>query len=682
VTVYYYPNPAAKPATTNIQYVLGDYYVDSALFVWKLAKSIAGNSWQSTQLTDIKPPTTPPSITTATLVASTSVTANQAVNFKPVAATGGSALPNVSGFNLSISPALPTGLSLSTVKSTTQITDAGGVTRLYNLITVVVSGTPTAAVPNTTFTVTFTDAANNSGNASFALEVLSGSVALTSSVAVPSTTLVQYTAATAFTPVTTTGGVSPLTYSISPALVSGLTLNTATGQISGTPTGLTAGTSYTITVTDSNVPVQTTSKSFTIIVNAKPVVAAQQISIKNITEKVATSPFTPVTASGGYGVLSYSISPALPSGMSISASTGTISGTPTNPYPTTVYTVTATDSNTPPVSGSANFTMTVNALPALTTAIAVASIDLKQNTAVTPFIPITASGGYITTTYSITPTLPVGLIFDIYTGQITGTPTTITAAANYTVTATDSASQSSSQKFSLSVSASALVITVASATKTVTQGLTVTAFTPITATGGYGSLTYAISPTLPAGLTFNTGTGAITGTATVTSAATTYTVTITGQASQSGYATFSLTVDPPPAVVTVVVVATKDLIYRAPATTFTPVTASGGTGTLVYSISPALPNGLTFNTGTGAISGTPTVVITSTVYTVRATGSLGQYSEKTFNLSVSYPALDSILVNAIEEFTQNSAITEFIPVVGTGGYGTFTYSISPTLPNG
>ncbi|MCS6795094.1 MAG: T9SS type A sorting domain-containing protein, partial [Raineya sp.] len=51
--------------------------------------------------------------------------------------------------------------------------------------------------------------------------------------------------------VSVTGNTQPVTYSISPALPAGLTLNTSTGQITGTPTALSPATTYTVTATQS-----------------------------------------------------------------------------------------------------------------------------------------------------------------------------------------------------------------------------------------------------------------------------------------------------------------------------------------------------------------------------------------------------------------------------------------------
>lgn len=53
-----------------------------------------------------------------------------------------------------------------------------------------------------------------------------------------------------FFPVEGQGGTAPYSYSISPALPTGLSLNAGTGEISGTATALSSNTAYTITVTD------------------------------------------------------------------------------------------------------------------------------------------------------------------------------------------------------------------------------------------------------------------------------------------------------------------------------------------------------------------------------------------------------------------------------------------------
>ena len=137
---------------------------------------------------------------------------------------------------------------------------------------------------------------------------------------------------------------------------------------------------------------------------------------------------------------------------------------------------------------------------------------------------------------------------------------------------------------------------------------------------------------LPTGLNIASATGAITGTPTVTSAATTYTVTVTDAGNATATATFSLTVNP--AVAATQAIASKVLTQNFAATSFTPVTGSGGTAPLSYSISPALPTGLSIASATGAITGTPTVASAAATYTVTVTDANNATATATFSLTV------------------------------------------------
>ena len=65
------------------------------------------------------------------------------------------------------------------------------------------------------------------------------------------------------------------------------------------------------------------------------------------------------TSSGG-DVVSWTVSPTLPAGLSLDSATGTISGTPTSTSPSTIYTVTATNTGG---SASATITIIVNDAP-------------------------------------------------------------------------------------------------------------------------------------------------------------------------------------------------------------------------------------------------------------------------------------------------------------------------------
>jgi len=83
------------------------------------------------------------------------------------------------------------------------------------------------------------------------------------------------------------------------------------------------------------------------------------LSTVNVTSKITTAgtavtPFTPVAFRQGAGVITYSISPGLPSGLNFSHSTGAISGTPSSSSQTTTYTITGTDASGKSVSATFN----------------------------------------------------------------------------------------------------------------------------------------------------------------------------------------------------------------------------------------------------------------------------------------------------------------------------------------
>jgi uncharacterized protein YhjY with autotransporter beta-barrel domain len=607
--------------------------------------------------------TTTQAVATATLTSGTAATA-----FTPVTASGG-----FGSISYSVSPSLPAGLNFSA--STGQI-----------------SGTPTALLTASTFTVTATDGTTptaQTSSKSFSLTV--NAPGLVATQAVPTTILTAGSAATAFTPVTASGGFGTLSYTVSPALPSGLTLSSSTGQITGTPTALLVAATFTMTVTDSATPTaQTATKTFALTVNAPALTTSQAVATTTLTSGTAATAFTPVTASGGFGTISYSVSPALPTGLNFSSSTGQVSGTPTVLLPATTFTLTATDNTTPTAQTSTKtFSLTVNA-PALATTQAVPTTTLASGTAATAFTPVTASGGFGAINYAVSPALPTGLSFSTSTGQISGTPTVLLTATTFTVTATDSTTptaQTSSKTFALTVTAPDLTTAQAVPATSLTAGSAATAFKPVSASGGFGTVTYAISPALPTGLSFSSSTGQISGTPTVLLSAATFTVTATDSTTptaQTSSKTFSLTVGAP-GFSTTQAVATTTLTVNSAASAFTPVTASGGFGTISYAVSPALPTGLNFSTLTGQISGTPTVLLSSTIFTVTATDSTtptAQTSFKTFTLVVNAPALTTSQAVATMTLTSGTAATAFTPVTASGGFGTIGYSISPALPAG
>lgn len=236
------------------------------------------------------------------------------------------------------------------------------------------------------------------------------------------------------------GGSSPYSYSISPAVPTGLTFNTGTGLLSGTPTTAQASTPYVVTVTD-NVGA-TATQGISISVTAPSMTLTGYSSISGTTGTAITSQ-TP-TPSGGTAPYTYGVSPALPSGLSLNASTGVLSGTPGAAQTSSGYTITATDSLG--ATASQIISITVSTPLSLT---GYSNISGTTGVAITSQSPI-PSGGAPSYSYGISPAVPAGMGFSAG-GVLSGTPTAYQSSTTYTVTVTDSVGTTATQSFTIAL---------------------------------------------------------------------------------------------------------------------------------------------------------------------------------------------------------------------------------------
>jgi hypothetical protein len=177
--------------------------------------------------------------------------------------------------------------------------------------------------------------------------------------------------------------------------------------------------------------------------------------------------------------------------------------------------------------------------------------------------------------------------------------------------------------------------TLSSNTKAVDSGATVSGYT-INSTGGAIS-SYEILPAIEntPGLTFSTQTGLISGTPTTAASEQTYVISarnLVGTTSQS----FSITVNLPPiAPAFTISTATENATAATAITGFTIISTGGAIAS--YSVSPAIDNGLSFDSTSGLISGTPTNAAASKVYTITGTNRTGTASA-TFTIQVARSA--------------------------------------------
>ncbi|CAM4355540.1 putative Ig domain-containing protein [Stenotrophomonas lactitubi] len=540
------------------------------------------------------------------------------------------------------------------------------------------SGTPTTQ-GSYTFGIRVADSSTGTGSyaevKSVTLQVVAPPTIVINPATVPGATVAVAYSQT----FSASGGTAQYGFAITAgALPAGMSLNTSTGALTGTPTA--AGTfNFTVTATDANS--FTGSNAYTLVV-APPVIVIAPTTLAGGTVGAAYS--QSFSASGGIASYSYAITAgALPAGVTLNGSSGVISGTP-SAGGTFNFTVTATSSSTgagAPHTGSRAYSTTF--LPATVllpaTTLANGTEGVAYSAALNP-----ASGGTSSYTYAITAgSLPAGIALNASTGALSGTPTSA-GISNFAVTATDSSTgsgpySSAPRGYSLQIINSPPVAN------------------PVSATVAYNSSANPITLNITGGVPTSVaiGTAAAHGSAVASGTTVTYqptagyagpdsfTYTATNTAGTSAPATVSITVGNP----TITVTAGGPMSAQVGASYSQTFTWNGGTAPYSGFTVTGLPAGV-------GISGTTANSVTVSG-TVSAAGSFSLVASATdsssgngpfttgqgFTLTVGAPTLS--MTPAPGNLPMNYGVATTINFASSGGIAPYSYAlVAGSLPVG
>jgi hypothetical protein len=325
--------------------------------------------------------------------------------------TGGGAPPATLAITTSNGP-LPAGIS--GVIYTTTLNSFGGNAPLawalisgalppgltLDILTGIISGTPTAS-GIFAFSISLTDTSVPAPS----IAVRNLSITIATPLIITTTSLADGVVGFPYTQaLSATGGNANYTWTLgSGTLPAGLSLSVS-GVVSGTPTAVTPGTSFTVQVQDTGTPQQTRAQLLSIRVAAPLVITTATLPAA----KYGVAYNQTLAATGGIAPLKWSLaagSGPLPTGLALTAA-GVLSGTPTATG-TFTFTVQVADTSTPQQAATKSFSITVAAL--YTVSFYVQPSDSSPNKQITPAMKVLVVDAKGKGVYGVTVTLSIAV---------------------------------------------------------------------------------------------------------------------------------------------------------------------------------------------------------------------------------------------------------------------------------
>ena len=329
-------------------------------------------------------------------------------------------------------------------------------------------------------------------------------------------------------------GTAPRTYSLAGSLPTGVNFTASTRVLAGTPSATQDETTYTYTVRDADGVEDTEEFTITVEEDTSPTLTAT--SDQDWFKDAAVSLTLPA-ASNGNEPLTYTLTGTLPTGVSFSASTRVLSGTPTATQSAATYTYKVRDRNGDEATDEFTIAVEEDTSPTLA---ATSDQSWFKDAAVSLTLPA-ASNGNEPLTYTLTGTLPTGVSFSASTRVLSGTPTATQSAETYTYKVRDRDGDEATDVFTVAVAIDTQPSLTAVGDRNWVKGDVTKKWLP-EATSGNTPLTYTLSGTLPTGMTFDASKRLISGTPSAAQTAKSYTYKVRDADGDEATSKFSITV--------------------------------------------------------------------------------------------------------------------------------------------